>query len=296
MIKIALEESEIEKEIDRIIHFLKLNIADGRAVVGVSGGLDSDVVARLLGRVLSPKNMKLFIVLQDNFEYKYIKNAENLAKDLNVELHKIDFHGFPLEFIKKMKNADSTENFMPEGFLDVSRANCSLRTAIFSTYQDRGHMVVGTSNRTELETGFFLPFGDGIAHLKPIVHLYKTQVRQIAVNIGSRQEVLDQPASAAFWENENDLEDLSFWLCNGGPIMQQKKWSEEELYLAEKIESELTTEKIDMAISGIVDLKKNNEEISKQVGISPETIERFRVLIQESYKFKRRPYNICVSD
>jgi NAD+ synthase len=199
-----------------------------------------------------------------------------------------------LELNKKLDTADSNEKFLPDGFLDVSRANCSLRTAIFSTYQDRGYTVIGTSNRTELETGFFLPFGDGISHIRPIVHLYKTQVRQIASFIGTRQEVQDQPASAGFWENENDIEDLSYWLCNGGPIIQQRYFDEKEQYIAEQIYSELTTEKIDIIISSIVDAGMENEQIKENIGVSTETIEKFRTLLKVAKEFKRKPYNISL--
>jgi NAD+ synthase len=234
MLNIKYSDLMINEEIIRIELFIKETLKSNPAVIGISGGLDSDVVARIIHRITGHERLKLFLVIQQNMEKKHVENARNLAIDLNVELKEIDISDLPEIFISRLSQADSEENFLPKGLIDPSRAKCSLRTPIFSTYQDRGYIVIGTSNRTEIETGFFLPFGDGIAHIKPIAHLYKSQVIQLASHMGTKQEVIDQPASAGFWEGETDLEDLAYWLYNKGPIKQERNFSKEadnEVYM-----------------------------------------------------------------
>lgn len=284
----------IKEEIVRIELFIKKALKGNPAVVGISGGLDSDVVARIVHRVMGTELLKLFLVIQQKMEKRHIENARKLAVDLDVNLKEIDISDLPEIFISRLSQADAEENFLPKGLIDPSRAKCSLRTPIFSTYQDRGYIVVGTSNRTEIETGFFLPFGDGIAHLKPIAHLYKSQVRQLASHIGTRQEVMDQPASAGFWEGETDLEDIAYWLYNKGPIKQERNFSEEDDNEVRYILEELTTEKVDMVLYALNSVGVSDKKIHEQTRMSVNVISLFRQLVREASNFKRRPYNLCV--
>lgn len=292
MFDIQFKGQEILFEKNRIIEFLSQSLKGKKAVIGISGGLDSDVVARLVALSIGADNVKLFLVIQSGMEKSHITNARDLAIDLGIHLHEIDLKEFPMQFINELAKADFTENFKPEGLLDVSRAKCSLRTPVLSTYQDRGYIVIGTSNLTESKLGFFLPFGDGIAHIKPIAHLYKTQVRQISDIINTRKAVLDQPASAGFWEGETDIEDIAYWLYNKAPIQQEQSFTDDNINLIKDIKNELTTELVDLVIHGIDSLKLNNQDIHATTGMSLNTIDRFRSLIKASREFKNRPYNL----
>ena len=292
MISVAFSNEDAEAEKNRIVEFLKKSLKGEKAVVGVSGGLDSDVVARLLALAINTQDLKLFTILQDDMEEAHLRHARELAQDLSVSLHEIDLRNFPPEFIQRLAMADPQQNFQPNGLLDPARAKCSLRTPVFSTYQDRGFVVVGTSNRTEYELGFFLPFGDGIAHLKPIVHLYKTQVRQLAQLLGTRSSVINQPASAGFWKGETDLEDLAYWLFNQAPIQQERTFSDDDEREVIAIRSELTTERVDLVLFGITGLHMEDDELEAHTGLSIKTIQRFRKLVEAAEKFKCKPYNV----
>ena len=80
-----------------------------------------------------------------------------------------------------------------------------------------------------------LHFGDNLANFKPIEHLYKTDVIKLARLLKSRDEVTNQSPSAGFWENQEDLEDIAYWIINEGPIIIPKQFSDMEIYQAEKI-------------------------------------------------------------
>jgi NAD+ synthase len=285
---IFLNPIQIENEINRIIEFLRTSLSPGYpAVIAVSGGLDSDVTARLTCRAVGIGRVKMFIVLQRDMESRHIENARRLAADLQTELVELSLEQIPMEIISSMAAADAAARFRPDGLLDPNRMKCSLRTAIVSTYQDRGYVVIGASNRTELETGFFLPFGDGIWHLGPIVHLYKTQVRQLAQVLGVRPEVLDQPASAGFWPGEEDLEDLAFWLCNGGPIAEERNFTDEELEEVRRIRALLSTEGLDSALLSISNgnTEKTTSEYSK---LPLDVVGRLNLLTEEAKTRKLR--------
>lgn len=287
--RLSLSAKDARDEADRAIAFLASEVRDEPAVVAVSGGLDSDVVARLTCQAIGRERLKLFIVLQESMDPRHIANAVMLAEDLSVALVQIDLQGMPLRLIEALASADAAERFAPAGLLDPARAKCSIRTPILSTYQDRGYVVIGTSNRTELETGFFLPFGDGLAHIQPIVHLYKTQVRNVADVLGVRREVLDQPASSGFWLGAEDLWDIAFWLYVGEPIRFDRGYSQEEIDTVSRIRAELTTESVDAALWGLA-RGFENRVIAEEAQLGEEVVVRFRTLVESARPRKQRPF------
>lgn len=289
-INVIFSQNKIDEEINKICLFIQEQVKFDKAVIAVSGGLDSDVIARLAEKSLGKSRIKLFIVIQKDLEANHLQNARELASDLELELHEIHLEEFPFDLIRAIEQADSSENFNSKGLLDPSRAKCSIRTAILSTYQDRGYVAIGTSNRTEYETGFFLPFGDGIAHIKPIIHLFKTQVVQIAKQIGTNIKVIEQPASAGFWKGQTDLEDLSYWIYNEGPIRNQRSFTENETQSVMKIKQIISTESIDIALLGFSN-KFDDYIISQCSSIPLEIINKLHKLTIEAKKFKHRKLN-----
>jgi NAD+ synthase len=124
---------------------------------------------------------------------------------------------------------------------------------VLSTYQDRGYVVLGTSNLTESQLGFFLPFGDGIWHVGPIAHLYKSEVRLVAAALGTAAAVLEQPPSAGFWREQTDQEDLGFWLLNRGPIQRERNFSDAEVEQAAEFSGRLDESAVDRLLLALRD-------------------------------------------
>ncbi|MCA9734089.1 MAG: NAD(+) synthase [Deferribacteres bacterium] len=292
MLSLQMTSEQINHEIDRITAFIGEQLSGGyKAVIGISGGLDSDLVARLVIKAIGDNRVKFFTVIQKDMEPQHLENARTLANEMNIRLNEINLAEVPFAFIRAMHDADPDERFRPDGLLDPSRAKCSIRTVIISTYQDRGYVVMGTSNRTELEAGFFLPFGDGVAHVKPIVHLYKTQVRQVAKMLGTSDAVLDQPASAGFWPGEDDIEDLAYWLYNEAPIGEEIDFDASAEANVNKIHKCLSTEKVDLGLLGISQ-EMTDDEIAKESKLPITIIARLRKLTSAAQKFKLRPMGV----
>lgn len=290
MINVVMSDEQVAREINKVIDFTTECLKGCRKIViGVSGGLDSDVVVRLATKLPNIEIIKLFIVIQDDMENHHIDNARNLAKELNLDLAEIDLAEIPMKIITAMQKGDKNEKIIADG-LDGMKMKCSLRTPIFSTYQDHGFVVLGTSNRTEYETGFFLPFGDGLSHIKPIIHLYKSQIRQLAIALGTKSAVLEQPASAGFWKGEEDLEDLAWWLHNGGRILNDTLFTKKDESDVIQIRGQLTTERVDLALLGIsMNLEENL--ISDYTSLPIDIIRRFNKLVCEAQILKHRAIN-----
>ena len=286
----------MKKEIAKIIDFIKNNFdKNEKAIIAVSGGLDSDIITRLTYKALGGDRLKLFIVIQADMENSHLKNARELAKELKLDLIEISLENIPYQIISKVQEVDNSEGFNKDGLLDTSRTKVALRTVINSIYQDKGYKVIGTSNKTEIELGFFLPFGDGIAHLKPIAHLYKSDVFKMAKELGTNIKVLTQPPSAGLWVGEQDLEDMSYWIYNEAPIQKEIDFTEDDIKKVEKIYAELSIEKIDLALSMIKE-KQKSEDICEHSSLSLFIVIKLKKLIENSKKFKSKPINKMIDD
>ena len=278
----------MEKEILKIEEFIKSYVLeDERVLILVSGGIDSDVVARLCYRALGKDRIKLLFVKETETEAKFVKNVKNLAEDLEVPLTIVPFEGKSMEFIKILEQAENEPIFNSKLILDPAKAKCSMRSAIISSYQDKGFIIAGCTNLTEYELGFFMTFGDNLAHFKPIEHLYKTEIIQLAKEIGTRKEVIEQPATSGFWRKQEDLEDIAFWIFNQGPIMRARKFSKEEKEEIFKIKKQLTWEKIDNCLKNLRD-KKTIEEIAKETGLSTKIIEGVIQITKKAKQYRNR--------
>jgi NAD+ synthase len=241
------------QETDRLVTFIAGQVGPEPALVLVSGGLDSDVTARLTARAVRPGQLKLVTILQDDMNPAHLDNARELAADLGTELVELDLRGVGLDVVYRLAAADPQQQFDPQGLLDPARMKCSMRTVVVSSYQDRGYVILGTSNRTESELGFFLPFGDGVWHVGPIAHLYKTEVRLIAEQVGTRPQVLAQAPSAGFWHDQTDREDLGFWLVNRGPIQRERDFSDAEVAEAAQYSDRLDEAAVDRLLKEIAE-------------------------------------------
>ena len=278
----------MDREILKIEEFIKSYVLeDERVLILVSGGIDSDVVARLCYKALGKDRIKLLFVKETETEAKFVKNVKNLAEDLETPLTIVPLEGKSMEFIKTLEQAENEPIFNSKLILDPAKAKCSMRSAIISSYQDKGFIIAGCTNLTEYELGFFMTFGDNLAHFKPIEHLYKTEVIQLAKEIGTRREVIEQPATSGFWRKQEDLEDIAFWIFNQGPIMKARKFSKKEKEEIFKIKDQLTWEKIDNCLKDLRD-KKRIEKIAKETGLSTKIIEGIIQITKKAKQYRNR--------
>ena len=275
-------------ELNRIENFIQSYVyEDEKVVIPVSGGLDSDVVARLCHKVLGKDRIHLFTVEQPHMNKKYLINVRNLGMDLGISPAVIHPGDMNVQLIQALKEADPDMGFQPESLLDPARANCSLRTSFLCTYQDKGFLVASNSNLSEIQLGFYMPFGDNLGHFKPIAHLYKSEVKILAGILGTREEVIAQEPSAGFWEEEEDLEDLAFWLYNGGPIPAGKVFSDQECERVMEIKAELSQLKVDTCLEMMSD-SYPEEEIAEVVGLSYEVVKAIKNTVDSSSRLKNR--------
>ncbi len=244
------KEKDAREEIKRIIDFIRSYVQkEDQIVIAVSGGLDSDIVARLCCRSVGKERVRLFIVVQSEMDEKFLLQARGLAKELETPLAEIHLEHMNVDLMEALRAAEGGPIFEPGKSLDLAKAKCSVRSSVLSSYQDKGFLIAGTLDRSEKELGFFLTFGDNLAHFKPIAHLYKTELKALAKELGTTSAVIEQEASAGFWEGQTDIEDIAYWIVNDGPIVFPRDFTATEQLYVKKIISVLTQERIDTVLS-----------------------------------------------
>jgi len=173
-----------------------------RALLGVSGGVDSAVSLYLCANALGPEN-----VLALRMPYK--TSPDNTLEDAQMM---IDDLGVPSMTIEITDMVDPLVN----RYDDISKlraGNIMARMRMIVLYDQSSAfngLVMGTSNKTEMLLGYSTIFGDSAAALQPLGDLYKTQVRQLARHLGVPEKVIQKPPSADLWLGQTDEGELEF--------------------------------------------------------------------------------------
>ncbi|HXA42587.1 MAG TPA: NAD+ synthase [Candidatus Solibacter sp.] len=173
-----------------------------KVVIGVSGGVDSSLVAALAAEALGPEN-----VLGISMPYR-LSNPASLADAQAVAA----LFGFDLRVVEITPQIDAYFDRFPEAG-DARRGNKMARermTVLYDVSFAENALVVGTSNKTELLLGYGTIFGDQASALNPIGDLYKSQVWQLAAQVGVPEQVVTKSPSADLWEGQSDEQELGF--------------------------------------------------------------------------------------
>lgn len=190
-----------------------------RAVLGLSGGIDSTVTAYLAVEALGDShNVYGLIMPYKSYQAESVKHAQLVAKKLgiNSEIIKIEpmIEGYFRKFSYKRIHSHSLlgrESKRLEQLEYLRRGNKMARERMSILYDwalSLRALVLGTSNRTELMLGYFTKYGDGGVDLEPLGDLYKTQVRQLARYLGVPEPIIKMCPSAGLWPGQTDEGEL----------------------------------------------------------------------------------------
>ena len=175
-------------------------------VLGLSGGIDSAVAAALARRVFG-HNM-LAMSLPCHSEPSDVDDAWIVAKALDIPCRIVDL----TPAFDTLAGALSPK-LGSGGLSHMAASNLKARLRMCSLYaaaQSLGFLVCGTSNRSEVETGYFTKFGDSASDLWPLADLLKTEVRALARHLGVPDRIIDKAPSAGLWAGQTDEDEMGF--------------------------------------------------------------------------------------
>jgi NAD+ synthase len=172
------------------------------AVIGVSGGVDSALVAALASQALGPENVFGMMLPYRDSSPASITDAKKLISVLGIRHELVEI----TPMVEPMFALDPEMN-------QVRRGNAMARTRMIMLYdrsaRERG-LVVGTGNKTEFLLGYSTLHGDAACAIAPIGDLYKTQVWLLAEYLGIPAEIIEKAPSADLWSGQTDEEELGF--------------------------------------------------------------------------------------
>ncbi|MCC7117118.1 MAG: NAD+ synthase [Anaerolineales bacterium] len=195
--------TELAREI--LVGFIKSEVTRvgfSRAVLGLSGGLDSALSCALAVSALGKEN-----VLAVRMPYKLsnqnsLDHAQLLIDQLGVQTKTIEI----TEMVEPLFKLDADTSNLRKG-------NIMARQRMIVLYDQseafKG-LVIGTSNKTEILLGYSTMYGDSASAMNPLGDLYKTQIRQLARAMHIPAPILDKAPSADLWADQTDEKELGF--------------------------------------------------------------------------------------
>ena len=174
-----------------------------RAIVAMSGGLDSSTSAALAVRALGAKNVyPLLLPYRDSSSTDDAKLVITNVGIPKSNITQIDI----APFVDPMIALDPTMD-------RVRRGNIMARVRMILLYdaaKKRNALVVGTENKTEHLLGYFTRFGDEASDIEPLRNLYKTEVYALARLLNLPEKILKNEPTAGLWEGQTDEGEFGF--------------------------------------------------------------------------------------
>ena len=200
MNKLDLNLEDIHSE---LVEFLRENFKKAgfsKAVLGLSGGIDSALVAYLLRDALGKENVLAIMMPYKSSNPDSLNHAKLVVEDLKINAKTIEITNMIDAYFKNEKDASS---------LRMGNKMARERMSILFDYSSKENaLVVGTSNKTEIYLGYSTQFGDSACALNPIGDLYKTNIWDLSRYLKIPNELIEKKPSADLWEGQTDEQEM----------------------------------------------------------------------------------------
>lgn len=173
-----------------------------RAIINLSGGLDSALSCALAVEALGAENVTVLRLPYRTSSPDSLAHAQLMIDQFKVKSETIDITEAVDPLIERDPN-----------ITNIRKGNIMARARMIVLYDQSEvfkALPVGTSNKTEILLGYSTMYGDSASAMNPIGDLYKTQVRQLSRAMNIPAPIIDKAPSADLWENQTDEKELGF--------------------------------------------------------------------------------------
>jgi NAD+ synthase len=182
-----------------------------KAVIGLSGGIDSALSCFLAAEALGPQNVLAIRMPYKSSSQESLDHAQLVIDALGVQQLTIPI----TPMVQPYLGANP-------GISSFRAGNIMARQRMIVLYDhsaDFNGLVVGTSNKTEILLGYSTLFGDSACAINPIGDLYKTQIRQLSRALGVPEVIVAKPPTADLWLGQTDEGELGFTYADVDPLL-----------------------------------------------------------------------------
>ena len=200
MNKLDLNLKEVHSELVEFLRESFKKAGFSKAVLGLSGGIDSALVAYLLRDALGKENVLAIMMPYKSSNPDSLNHAKLVVEDLKISAKTIEITDMIDAYFKNEKEASS---------LRMGNKMARERMSILFDYSSKENaLVVGTSNKTEIYLGYSTQFGDSACALNPIGDLYKTNIWDLSRYLKIPNELIEKKPSADLWEGQTDEQEM----------------------------------------------------------------------------------------
>ncbi|WP_336162650.1 NAD+ synthase [Fusobacterium polymorphum] len=200
MNKLDLNLKEVHSELVEFLRESFKKAGFSKAVLGLSGGIDSALVAYLLRDALGKENVLAIMMPYKSSNPDSLNHAKLVVEDLGINSKTIEITDMIDAYFKNEKETTS---------LRMGNKMARERMSILFDYSSKENaLVVGTSNKTEIYLGYSTQFGDSACALNPIGDLYKTNIWDLSRYLKIPNELIEKKPSADLWEGQTDEQEM----------------------------------------------------------------------------------------
>ena len=211
MNKLDLNLKEVHSELVKFLRESFKKAGFSKAVLGLSGGIDSALVAYLLRDALGKENVLAIMMPYKSSNPDSLNHAKLVVEDLGINSKTIEITDMIDAYFKNEKEATS---------LRMGNKMARERMSILFDYSSKENaLVVGTSNKTEIYLGYSTQFGDSACALNPIGDLYKTNIWDLSRYLKIPNELIEKKPSADLWEGQTDEQEMGLTYKEADQVM-----------------------------------------------------------------------------